>query len=126
MIRLELPFPPSANSIWQGNRQGKVFKSPKYKEWLDEAGWLVKQQTRKMVLGPYVLQVQAVRPDKRRRDFDNLLKASSDLLTRLNVIEDDSLCKAIAAEWVDDGPPITLIVYSLEDQTWKIPNLYLN
>jgi heat shock protein HtpX len=38
-----------------------------------------------------VLQVQAVRPDKRRRDLDNLLKASSDLLTRLNVIEDDSL-----------------------------------
>jgi len=55
------------------------------------------------VIGPYELTVRVSRPDERKRDLDNLLKPISDLLCSIGVIEDDSLCRRILAEWITDG-----------------------
>jgi hypothetical protein len=40
---LRLPLPPSANRLWRSSR-GRVYRSPGYMAWLDEAGWLLKAQ----------------------------------------------------------------------------------
>jgi len=116
MIRLELPLAPSANAIWRQGKGGRVYKSTKYKEWLEEAGWMVRQQTKESVTADYILQVTATRPDKRRRDLDNLLKATNDLLVKMNVIEDDNFCRAIVAEWADAGPPMVVKIFPLPEQ----------
>src|SRR5581483_2886249 len=105
MIELHLPFPPSQNHLWQRAKKG-MRKTERYQAWLEEAGWTAKAQlapgTR--IDRPYVLSVQALRPDKRRRDLDNFgFKAVSDLLVGLGVITDDSLCEMLSARWVTVG-----------------------
>jgi len=72
---------------------------------------MVRQQTRKTVDGEYALHIRAVRSNK-RRDLDNLLKATSDLLVELRIVEDDSQCVALAAEWADESsaPMIVTII----------------
>jgi len=55
-------------------------------------------------VGPYRLQVHAVRPDARRRDLDNFaFRAVSDILVSLGVVSDDSDCVELSAKWITDG-----------------------
>jgi crossover junction endodeoxyribonuclease RusA len=97
-----------------------MYKSPEYTAWLEEAGWMVKAQTKLQISGKYIVHINANRPDKRRRDLDNLLKSTSDLLVKCKIVEDDSECQAIAAEWSNQSAPMIVTVYGLEDgdDTW--------
>ena len=105
IVELDLPYPPSANRLWRTSR-GRTHKSTEYSNWLIEAGMRVNVQRPGMILGPYKISIQAVRPDKRRRDLGNLEKPISDLLQTAGVIEDDSKAEKISLEWVDVGSPI--------------------
>jgi len=58
---------------------------------------MVRQQTRETIDGEYAIHIKAQKSNK-RRDLDNILKATSDLLVNLNIV-DDSQCVALAAEW---------------------------
>lgn len=82
---------------------------------------MIKAQTKQQINGPYVIHISASRPDKRRRDLDNLLKSTSDLLVKSKIVEDDSECRAIAAEWSDFGKNMIVTIYGLEDdaETWN-------
>lgn len=57
----------------------------------------------KKIEGPYKLTMLVLRPDKRKRDLDNLLKATSDALVIAGAISDDSACVWIEAKWLDDA-----------------------
>jgi crossover junction endodeoxyribonuclease RusA len=118
MIRLELPLAPSTNRLWKVGKGGKMYRSPEYVAWLEEAGWMVKAQTKDQIFGQYIIHISATKPDKRRRDLDNLLKSTSDLLVKTKVVEDDSDCKAIAAEWGEHGIPMVVCIYGIEEETW--------
>lgn len=83
-------------------------KSEDYCAWLREAGWRVKQQRAGKVPGVYKIAITAVRPDRRRRDLDNLIKPISDLLKAAGVIEDDHLCEMITARWVTAGEGVSV------------------
>jgi len=110
MIQIELPLAPSVNALWRISGK-RLYRTKQYKDWLEEAGWMVRQQTRKTVDGEYALHIRAVRSNK-RRDLDNLLKATSDLLVELRIVEDDSQCVALAAEWANESsaPMIVTII----------------
>jgi crossover junction endodeoxyribonuclease RusA len=128
MITLQLPLAPSVNRLWRIGNGGKMYKSPEYKAWLEEAGWMVKEQTKDQILGEYVLHILAVKPDKRKRDLDNLLKATSDLLVQSGVISDDSACRALAAEWnktPEYAAPMIVKIYPLDgdEQCENLPQL---
>lgn len=71
---------------------------------------MAKAQKPKPVIGAYKLTIQARRPDKRRRDLDNLIKPVSDLLADIGVIADDCHCEMITARWVTSGKPFTVRV----------------
>jgi crossover junction endodeoxyribonuclease RusA len=102
---LNLPYPPTANNLFDNvPRRGRV-KSAGYRAWLTEAGWLIKMQKPEPVRGSYRLTIIATRPDRRARDLGNLEKAVSDLLKAAGVIEDDSLARSIFLVW-DDMPPV--------------------
>jgi Holliday junction resolvase RusA-like endonuclease len=89
---------------------------------------MIKSQTKDKIIGQYILHIAAVKPDKRHRDLDNLLKATCDLLVKTNIVESDSMCRALAAEWVEFGAPMTLTIYGLEEEIeeWKIPKHMVN
>jgi crossover junction endodeoxyribonuclease RusA len=115
-VIVRLPFPPSANILLQRTRTGMA-KSARYKAWKNTASWMVKEAIlktfdRKGVKGPYALYVLAGPPDKRKRDLDNLLKATSDALKAGGAVEDDSLCQRIEATWSPDVEGILVTVMS--------------
>jgi len=93
----ELPFPPSTNRLWRQFR-GRTIKSAVYRDWIKEAALRV--GVVETIRGPFEVTFHAVRPDLRRRDLDNLTKASMDCLTQCKVIEDDSLCQSLTIKWM--------------------------
>jgi len=95
-----LPFPPSVNNLFSHNKTtGKRFISDGYKKWRNEAGWSLKAQNPQKMKGPVRVRIIAVRPDKRRRDIDNITKAINDLLVAFEVIEDDCLIEYQTVAW---------------------------
>ena len=103
MVELTLPIPPSANHIWTRTKTGMRY-SDQYRTWIDEAGWIAKAQYPQPFLGPYKLTVQLARPDRRKRDLDNIaFKAINDLLVKLGIVQDDSMCEMLSARWVSEG-----------------------
>jgi crossover junction endodeoxyribonuclease RusA len=99
VMSVDLPYPPSANSLFF-NVQGKGrVKTRRYDDWRKEAAWLISLAKKRRIDGPYGLTVLAGRPDKRRRDLGNLLKAIEDALVHGGAIEDDSECQCIEMSW---------------------------
>lgn len=112
MITLEVAYPPSANRIWR-KYKGRIVRDPVYVQWLDTEGWKIISQKQGGISGPYKLSIEAVKPDKRRRDLDNLIKPLSDLLKSVGTIDDDSDAQKIEMSWVPDGPPVLVRVEKL-------------
>lgn len=114
---LTLPFPPSSNGLFKNRRGGRT-ATDKYKSWQEEAGYMLKQQCcdyrtdHQWVLfsGPVAISLHFTRPDKRKRDLDNLLKAPIDLLVKCNVIGDDRQVEKIEASWSQDTPGVGIVV----------------
>ena len=110
MIKIVLALPPSVNRLWRATSTGRVYKSPKYTTWRKTAVQnAILQAGRKKISGPYKLTLEVVRPDKRKRDLDNLLKAASDCLVEAGII-DDSQCEHIEAKWVQSEHPCVITI----------------
>ena len=102
-ITVTLPYPPSTNKIWR-SVQGRNIKSREYRDWEEEAGYVLVAQRPETITGPFHLDLTFGRPDKRRRDLGNLEKPVSDLLQKYLVIEDDCMAECITLRWGDvDG-----------------------
>ena len=52
--------------------------------------------------GKIKITIEAWRPDKRKRDLDNLLKAPLDALTHAGVYTDDQLIVDLRIYWAED------------------------
>jgi crossover junction endodeoxyribonuclease RusA len=65
-------------------------------------------QTGDRVEGHYQIHFKIQRKDKRKRDLDNLLKPLHDLIVAAGLVDDDSLCDRIVAEWDGVGQNITI------------------
>jgi crossover junction endodeoxyribonuclease RusA len=85
-------------------------RSDEYVAWMLEAGWTAKAQRFGKVDGPFKISIHATKPDRRRRDIDNLIKPTLDLLENLQIVEDDSDCQMVSARWVTAGEGVTIIV----------------
>lgn len=87
MTPLTLPFPPSVNHYWRMGR-GRMY--------ISDAGEAYRKAVNAALLGMPTLtcrvriRIVAHPPDNRRRDLDNLLKASLDGLVHGGALEDDS------------------------------------
>ena len=92
--------PPSANEMWRhGN--GRSFKTHAYKAWLVLAGTELNIQRARPSMGMVGITISV--PANGRRDLDNFLKPTLDLLCRMHLIEDDRFktVKRLTAEWHD-------------------------
>lgn len=93
-----------------------MYRSEEYTSWSKHAEWAVAAQVRgQHISGEYMLEIIAVKPNKRRRDLGNLEKAVSDLLQKAGVIEDDYLCQDIHLRWAKTGPECLIVIRKYED-----------
>jgi crossover junction endodeoxyribonuclease RusA len=89
MISIRLPWPPSVNAyytVWQGrknvSKRGRAFKKSALEDMLE-------QQPPKGLTSRLEVSIDAYPPDRRRRDIDNLLKPTLDILQTYGVFVDD-------------------------------------
>ena len=115
MIRYDLPYPPSTNGLFFNASKGRV-KTIAYRNWLDAAGNQILAQGRKHIHGKVSLAIAVTRPDRRKRDISNLIKAVEDLLVEMAVIDDDSLVQRLSIKWVDSGPECAVIIQQAEQE----------
>lgn len=86
---IELPYPPSVNAMWRSVR-GRAILSAQGRAYYAAAALRIYQQGVGKVDGRLAVRIEASPPDKRRRDLDNLFKATLDALTKGGVYGDDS------------------------------------
>jgi len=103
MITIALPYPPSVNGAFRNvTGRGRV-KTARYLTWARAAqNEIINQRTQwheKSISGLVHVSVTVNRPDRRKRDLDNLLKAPLDLLVDMGVIEDDSKIHCLSIRW---------------------------
>lgn len=111
MIELHLPFPPSVNQAYRNvPGRGRV-KTKTYKDWLTAAALSARaQHTNQRVGGPFDFELIAHKPDKRRRDIDNLIKVVLDFLKAEGFIDDDCLAQSVRAEWGGATPGVMVTI----------------
>lgn len=90
-MRLILSYPPTSNTCYPTNKQGRRFLSPKGKLYRQGvlADVLEQHCIFKPLQGPLGVSATFFVPDKRKRDLDNLFKALFDALKHANVYMDD-------------------------------------
>lgn len=99
-VRYTLPFPPSVNTLFRNLPKGGRVKTTRYKEWINKAAGIFDTQPHKRIHGDNLeLNIMLYRPDKRKRDLDNYLKALLDFLVTTKVIDDDSCINWISIRW---------------------------
>lgn len=98
-VLVTLPYPPSANRMWRHVGK-KVLRSADYEKWRTACTAIILAETRgKGIVGPYAMALSIGRPDRRRRDIDNLIKPVGDALVLAGAVVDDSDCQRIEAAW---------------------------
>lgn len=121
-VEIKLPNPPSANALF-ANRKRDPFAKPtarklpgrvktaKYRQWIEDAGWMLAMQRPGSIVGRYTLDIT---PGRGMADIDNLVKGISDLLVSHRVIEDDSLAERVTLSWGPDGAETVVVVRGVE------------
>ena len=100
-ITLTMPWPPSVNRYWR-TFQGRMIISAEGRSYRKAvADQVLIQRGAKHYAGKLRVQIEAFRPDNRRRDLDNLLKAVLDGCTHAGVWEDDSNIVDLRIYWAN-------------------------
>lgn len=102
MIEITLPWPPSVNTYWRmfKNRMIISKEGREYRVAVQEQ--ILLQKAAHHLIKPLAVEIEAWRPDNRRRDLDNLLKAVLDALAHSGVYQDDSQIVDLRVYWADE------------------------
>lgn len=95
---ITLPWPPSVNTYWRTFR-GRMIISKAGREYRQAVSSLMQGSWR--YTKSVKVTITAYRPDNRKRDLDNLLKATLDSLTYAGIWEDDSQIVDLRIVWGD-------------------------
>ena len=88
---LHLIMPPTTNNLFATDRaSGRRFRTREYKDWVQEAGYLLNRQRPPLVAGKVSILLEVEEPKTaRRQDVCNREKAVIDLLVSRGVIQSD-------------------------------------
>lgn len=127
MIKIDLPWPPSINHYWRRvgartliSKEGRQYREAVGKTWL---------LTRGMggVDGRIRAEIWAFPPDRRKRDLDNLLKATLDALQHAGAYTDDSQIDDLRIIRCDPNKPgyLTIALWETEPlpERWALDNV---
>lgn len=107
MIKLHLPYPPSAWELYTG--WGKTRRlSRSYQKWREDAGYFIKVPPQP-VDKPFSVSI-ALRRQNMRQDIDNRSKAILDALQHYHVIKNDNLCERLSMHWDADLPAECVVI----------------
>ena len=111
MAQIALPFPPSLNGLFKNRRKGRA-KTPRYEDWIIDAGWELLQQHPLKHTDPVTIHILVCPPSKRLFDLDNYAKAPLDLLVKHKIIPDDNIqiVKKLTIELGAGEPRILLTI----------------
>ena len=101
-IVCDLPFPPSTNSIWRGGKHIRL--SDSYKAWKREAGllWLSQRLIQPKKINGFFRAILLLHYAQNRKiDIDNRIKAVLDFAESMELIENDSLCRALYVRFAE-------------------------
>lgn len=98
MIELTLPWPPSINRYYRIFRN-RILISRDGREYRKTVLEQRRNAQTETLIGPVEVEIEAFRPDNRKRDLDNLLKAALDALTHAEIFEDDSQIADLRIFW---------------------------
>lgn len=101
-IEIDLPWPPSVNHYYKAAGYGKRVLTKEAKQFRDEVVLLIRthrDRDQMPIVGPICLELVCHAPDSKRRDLDNLLKATQDALEAARVYCNDSQIKRLVLEW---------------------------
>ena len=105
-ITIDLPWPPSQNSIWRGSGR-RVYRSPEYINWIAQAhGEKLIQRVRGRIEGKFKAKIILTPPDKRAIDIDNRVKVVLDFAQSSGMVKYDSKCRKLTVAWDDERPTI--------------------
>lgn len=97
MIRLSLPYPPSAWDLYTG--WGKTRRlSDEYRKWREDCGHFIRGRNEHPINVPFSCFIALKRPNK-RQDLDNRSKAILDALQHYGVIKNDNLLERLTMQW---------------------------
>ena len=120
-IVIDLTYPPSVNGLWRSTG-ARVYRSPKYIAWIAENAWAARaqagKQPSKQIEGDFTLLMLAARPDARRRDLDNIMKACLDFCERtIGIVKNDCNCIELTAKWVPESEAPTGVRLYIDEIT---------
>ena len=98
MIELTLPWPPSINHYYGRARNGRVFIKAKGVEFRSRVADIVANAGKAAETGNLAMFIWVSPPDKRKRDLDNLVKATQDALQEAGCYENDCQIAALHVE----------------------------
>ena len=113
---LRLPLPPPLSACFKNARGPGRVKTARYRAWITEAMMAVRAELREpRCWPPFPIPVavhadyQIGRPDKRRRDLDNMGKSLGDALTAAGILVDDSQIIDLRLRWAAvEGVVVTI------------------
>ena len=99
-LKFYIPYPPSVNHLYDFRGRTK-FIGEKGKLFFSEVSELAMYwKIQKRISCQIKMDIKVFLPDKRKRDIDNVLKATFDSLQKSNIIEDDRLICQLMIEKV--------------------------
>lgn len=105
-LRIEIPCPPSVNSLYRNVQGVGRVRSTKYKQWQKAAeAAIANHPPFPVIKGAYRIQMVVGMWDNRRRDILNLDKAPPDFLVHLGIVPDDCMIMGGSIDWSLDVPP---------------------
>lgn len=112
-LRLSIPVPPSTNNLFVARRDGKGrAKTSSYEAWIGAAGKWILTQKRRLIDGPVRVEIMA--PVNRKRDIDNIIKPTLDLLSKImGIIQDDRYVDDLRIVRVAKGEMMTISIWPL-------------
>lgn len=96
MIEITLPWPPSVNRYYRTFR-GRMIISKEGREYRKAVQTIEGEKFQGLV----AVEIEAHRPDNRRRDLDNTLKAALDALTHAGLWNDDAQIADLRIYWAE-------------------------
>jgi len=101
-ISLVLPFPPSANNLFESGPGGGRVATKRYREWRQAAHAEILRQRPRLAIGPVEVTI-TLQEQFGRREADTLIKPVLDSLIASGIIAGDqaAILRRITAQWGD-------------------------
>ena len=98
-LEMTLPWPPSINGYWRSFRGRQILSKAGRDYRTEVANQVLVQCSARHYTECLKVTITAYRPDNRRRDLDNILKAALDGLAHAGVYDDDSQIVELTVRW---------------------------